>query len=69
MTIPADTKPFASVDVRVNIVDDDIDENYQQYFLIGAEVIAAVNPSTIRNTRKNSTFGVILDDDSKLVSF
>ena len=71
MTIPADefsTTPFASVDVRVNVVDDDINENYQQYFLIGAEIADAVNASMIRNTRRSLTVGVILDDDSKLTS-
>ena len=52
--------------IRVAVVDDDINERFEQVFLIVAEVVEAQNPSTIDNTERNTTIGVIVDNDRKL---
>ena len=55
--------PITSIEVRVRIVDDDIVERFEQLFLIGAEVVDAVNLSAIDNTMRNMTVGIIEDND------
>jgi len=67
VTFPADELPAAlvtNIDVRVNIVDDDVNEKYQQIFLIGAEIAEAPNTSII-NIGRNVTAGIIIDDDNR----
>ena len=67
VVFPADENrdPISSIPVELNIIDDEINERFQQVFLIGAEVLSAVNPSTIDNTERNVTMGIVLDDDGK----
>ena len=70
MTFPADegsSTVINSIDsIRVAVVDDDINERFEQLFLIVAEVVEALNPSTIDNTDRNTTIGIIVDNDRKL---
>ena len=69
MTFPADegSATFINIidDIRVAVVDDDINERFEQLFLIVVEVVEALNPSTIDITR-NTTIGIIVDNDRKL---
>ena len=67
VTFPADEgrSPITSVEVRVGIVDDNINERFEQLFLIGAEVVGATNPSAIENTQANVTIGIIVDNDGE----
>ena len=67
VTFPADEgrSPITSVEVRVDIVDDNINERFEQLFLIGAEVVEATNPSAIDNTQTNVTIGIIVDNDGE----
>ena len=67
VTFPADEGriPITSVDVRVSIVDDNINERFEQLFLIGAEVVEATNPSTIDNSQRNVSIGIIDDNDGE----
>ena len=70
MTFPADegsATVINSIDsIRVAVVDDDINERFEQLFLIVVEVVEALNPSTIDNTERNTTIGIIVDNDRKL---
>ena len=69
ITFPADERSgtvINSIDsVRFAVVDDDINERFEQLFLIVVEVVKALNPSTIDITR-NTTIGIIVDNDRKL---
>ena len=69
MTFPADegSATFINIidNIRVAVVDDDINERFEQLFLIVVEVVEALNPSTIGITR-NTTIGIIVDNDRKL---
>ena len=69
MTFPADEGSaivINSIDtIRVAVVDDDINERFEQGFLIVVEVVEALNPSTIDNTERNTTIGFIVDNDRK----
>ena len=67
VTFPADEggNPITNVDVRVNIVDDNINERFEQLFIIGAEVVEATNPSAVDNTQRNVTIGIIVDNDGE----
>ena len=69
MTFPADegsATVFNSIDsIRVAVEDDDINERFEQLFLIKVEVVEALNPSTIDITR-GTTIGIIVDNDRKL---
>ena len=70
MTFPADEGSgtvINSIDtIRVAVVDDDINERFEQLFLIKVEVVEAINPSTIDNTERNTSIGIIVDNDRKL---
>ena len=69
VTFPADEGSGTvtnSIDsIRVAVVDDDINERFEQIFLIKVEVVEAKNPSTIDITR-DTTIGIIVDNDRKL---
>ena len=69
MTFPADKGSgtiINSIDrIRVAVVDDDINERFEQLFLIVVEVVEAINPSEIDITR-DTTIGIIVDNDRKL---
>ena len=52
--------------IRVAVEDDDINERFEQLFLIVVEVVEALNPSAVDNTR-NTTIGIIVDNDRKLL--
>ena len=69
MTFPADEGSgtvINSIDsIRVAVVDDDINERFEQLFLIVVEIVEALNPSTI-DTERNTTIGIIVDNDRKL---
>ncbi len=54
-----------SVDVRVSIVDDNINERFEQIFLIALEVSSAVGAFNIDNTRRNVTLVFIVDNDGE----
>ncbi len=54
-----------SIDVRVGIVDDNINERFEQLFLIPMEVASAINPETIDTTERNVTIGIIGDNDGE----
>ena len=70
MTFPADEGSAIVINtidtIRVAVVDDDINERFEQLFLIKVEVVEAINPSTIDNTERNTTIGIIVDNDRKL---
>ena len=69
MTFPADEGSGTvtnSIDsIRVAVEDDDINERFEQLFLIKVRVVEAKNPSTIDITR-DTTIGIIVDNDRKL---
>ena len=69
MIFPADEGSATvtnSIDsIKVAVVDDDINERFEQLFLIKVEVVEAKNPSTIDITR-GTTIGIIVDNDRKL---
>ncbi len=53
------------MDVRVSIVDDNINERFEQIFLIASEISNAVNASNINNFRQNVTLAFIVDNDGE----
>ena len=69
MTFPADegsNTVFNSIDsIRIAVEDDDINERFEQLFLIVVRVVEALDPSTIDITR-DTTIGIIVDNDRKL---
>ncbi len=68
VVFPADAAPLAvrpSINVEIPIFDDDINERFEQLFLITSEVVDAVNPSTIDNFERNVTIGIIVDNDGR----
>ena len=64
MTFPADDN-INSIDIRVGIVDDNINERFEQLFLIVVKVVDAINPCTVDNMGLNTTIGIIGDNDRK----
>ncbi len=68
VVFPADAVPLPvrpSINVEIPIFDDDINERFEQLFLITSEVVDAVNPSTIDNLERNVTIGIIVDNDGR----
>ncbi len=68
VVFPADSLPLPvrpSINVEIPIFDDDINERFEQLFLITSEVVAAVNPSTIDHFERNVTIGIIVDNDGR----
>ncbi len=68
VVFPADPVPLPvrpSINVEIPIFDDDINERFEQLFLITSEVVDAVNPSTIDNFEGNVTIGIIVDNDGR----
>ncbi len=66
VVFPADALPLPvrpSINVKIPIFDDNINERFEQLFLITSEVVDAVNPSTIDNFERNVTIGIIVDND------
>ena len=70
VVFPADelTNRVPSINIPVGIVDDDINERNEQFFLISTAVIEAINPQLINNTGRNISIGRILDDDRKEIN-
>ena len=68
VTFPADENGgvVPSIAIRVGIVDDNINERFEQLYLIGVEVVDALDPSTVDNVERNVTIGIIVDNDRKL---
>ncbi len=68
VVFPADALPLPvrpSINVEIPIFDDDINERFEQLFLITSEVVDAVNPSIIDNLERNVTIGIIVDNDGR----
>ena len=70
VVFPADelTNRVPGINVPIGIVDDDINERFEQNFLITTAVIEAVNPQLINNTGRDISIGRILDDDRKEIN-
>ena len=68
MTVPAVQHDDACtlVDAFIAIVDDDVDEATQQFFVVHLEIVNAVNLSLISLSRTFSTC-IVVDNDSKSV--
>jgi len=67
VTFPSDERrasPIADVPSPIMIVDDEIDEAEEQFFIVYLEIIEAVEPNLITITRANSTC-IIVDNDGK----
>lgn len=63
---PADGALNVSVYITIN--DDEIDEAEEQYFIVYMEVFNATNLSLLINDVRNSSTGIIVDNDGKLIS-
>ena len=68
VTFPADEGEEFSINeitAGIQIIDDDIDENLKQHFVVIMEVAGAVNMDLISDTVENVTMCTIVDNDGK----
>ena len=65
---PADEGIFV-IDVPISVVDDYINENKEQLFVVLMEVVYATNFLLLDNTHRNLSLCRIVDNDGKYVSY
>ena len=64
---PADERSFV-IDVPISVMDDNINENEEQLFVVLMEVAYATNFLLLDNTNRNLSLCRIVDNDGKCVS-
>ena len=71
VVFPADENQVAltDIDAFIPIVDDLIDEDYEQLFVVYIEVVSAVDLAKVENTERNISTCRIIDNDRKYIIY